>query len=167
MQNDFNNWQSENNKADQVNRSALNTPPMKWHNFLIYFSLWAGGIINAILGLTYITGAVYGDEMDLIYRYFDGLKAIDMLYGVVCIGLGVLLIITRFQLAGYKSSGPAMLTITYIAALAVSVLYSLIASGITGLSLLELVNPASLGGSIAMIFINRAYYNKRAELFVY
>ena len=166
MQNDFNNWQSENNKADQVNRSALNTPPMKWHNFLIYFSLWAGGILNAIIGLTYITGTVYGEDANYIYRYYDGLKGLDMLYGLVCIGLGVLLIITRFQLAGYKSSGPAMLTITYIATLAVSVLYILIASGITGLSLLELINPASIGSSIAMIFINRAYYSKRAELFV-
>ncbi|MBE5811597.1 MAG: hypothetical protein E7318_11785 [Clostridiales bacterium] len=166
MQDDFNSWQTDDNKQFEKSTPAPSYP-MKWHNFLIYFSLWAGGILNAINGLTYLTGSVYGSDADYIYRYYDGLKGMDMFYGVAVIALGVLLIITRFQLAGYKAKGPSMLTICYIATLAISVLYGIIAAGITGLSLMELINPASIGTSIAMIFINKNYYDKRSDLFVY
>lgn len=166
MQDDFNSWQVDNSQAEKVTRPAVNEPPMKWHNFLIYFSLWAGGILNAITGLTYLTGSVYGADADYIYRYFDGLKGLDMLYGIAVIGLGVLLIITRFQLAGRKVKGPSMLMISYIIISAVSLMYGVIAAGIADVSLLEMINPASIGMSIAMIFINKAYYDKRAHLFV-
>lgn len=167
MQDDFNSWQDPLNKVEQnTHQTAINTTPMKWHNFLIYFSLWAGGILNALSGMAQLTGSVYGADADYIYRYFDGLKGLDMLYGVVLIGLGVFQIITRFHLAGHKSSGPSMLMISYIVAAAVSLLYGVIASGITDIALMELINPAGLGGSIAMIFINKAYYDKRSALFI-
>lgn len=165
MQDDFNSWQTGANEQFEKSTPAPSFP-MKWHNFLIYFSLWAGGILNVLTGLTYLTGTVYGSDADFIYRYYDGLKGLDMLYGVALIGLGVLLIITRFKLAGHKSSGPFMLTISYVATLVISVLYGLIASGISGLSLLELINPVSIGTSIAMIFINKSYYDKRSSLFI-
>ena len=57
---------------------------MKWHNFLIYFSLWAAAILNVIIGFMSIAGGA-------------------PLYGIVVIGAAAYLIFARFQLANLKA----------------------------------------------------------------
>ena len=53
-------------------------PKMKWYKFLIYFSLWAGALLNIGNGLMALQGMQYetGSEVtaELVYAMFDGLK---------------------------------------------------------------------------------------------
>ena len=143
--------------------------PMKWHNFLIYFSLWAGAVLSVVSSITYFTGAHYQGSASLVYSFYSGLRLIDLLMGLACVGLAVFGILTRFALAGYKAKGPRMLMICYAANAAASVLYLLLVSAVTGMALSEVLDSSTIGslvGSIAMIFINNNYYSKRAELFV-
>lgn len=156
---------------DEQEQKSAPEYPMKWHKFLIYFSLWLGAVLNLSSAVQYFTGSLYGGEYEaqLVYAFFDGLKAIDTLMGVVLIVIAVLCIITRFALAGYKASGPKLLFGMYLANVVVSILYIIIVSGITELGFGDLMNGSvagSLIGSIAMAFINKVYYGKRAELFV-
>lgn len=152
------------------NMNQVNTPSMKWHKFLIYFSLWAGAVLNLLNAFQYFTGSIYGtgNEASMVYAYYDGLKAIDMLMAMLMIVVAVFSIVTRFALAGYKSNGPKMLTGLYLVTMLTGVFYLIIASAVTGISLGDLIDSSSISSlisSIAMIFINKSYYGKRAHLF--
>ena len=75
-------------------------------------------------------------------------------------------IYTRFQLAGYKKGVPKKLIAIYIANAAINLITTILYMSIikTG------YNATSLGTGIAvvviMVFANKAYYDKRAFLFV-
>ena len=143
--------------------------PMKWHKFLIYFALWASGILNIIQSFQYFTGSVYQGNEDAVYRIYPGMKSLDLVMGVMLIVIGVLALVTRFALAGYKEKGPKLLIVLYGMNLVVPIVYLLIASSITGISMSELAGSSVWGsmiGSIIMIIANRIYYNKRSSLFV-
>lgn len=143
--------------------------PMKWHKFLIYFSLWAGAVMNVITGITMLTGSVYasqGADPEMIYRYYEGLKTVDVIMGLASIVLAVLLIVTRFALAGYKENGPKLLMISYAANIAVALVYPIMAAAVTDLSFGELFDVTTLISSIVMLVVNKIYYDKRAHLFV-
>ncbi len=58
---------------------------MKWHNFLVYFSLWAGAVLNFVMGAACL---------------FEGAP----LYGLVLIGAAAYAIYSRFQLASFKKN---------------------------------------------------------------
>lgn len=58
---------------------------LNWHKFLIYFSLWAGALMNIVFG---IMCAAEGAP----------------LYGVLSIAAGIYIIIVRFMLANFKTN---------------------------------------------------------------
>lgn len=58
---------------------------MKWHKFLICFSLWAAAVLNVILGVAAIANGA-------------------LLYGIVLIGAAAYTIFTRYQLANLKAN---------------------------------------------------------------
>lgn len=139
--------------------------PMGWFKFLIYFSLWAGAILNIISGLsTFISVVTYST-----YSLFPGQIAVDVIYGIVCILLGVYTIVTRFQLARFRKNAPMMLHSIYILSIAFSVIYLIATSAVTMIPLSQFLNAqmiGSFGGSIAMIVINVIYFGKRSDMFV-
>ena len=155
---------------NQYNTETQQTPefPMKWHKFLIYFSLWAGAVISLINAATYFLGLHYGESVQMVYAVYPGLSILDKLMGIVCLGILVFTVMTRFALAGYQAKGPKMLMVVYALNAVMSIVYVLLASMVSGLPLGDLMGSDVIGsliGSAAMIFINRDYYNKRAALF--
>lgn len=171
MQDDFNSWQEDVNNQVANNTKPQDTygTPMKWHKFLIYFSLWAGAVMNVLSAVQMFTGAHYGSQTDaaFVYMVYDGLKAVDIIMAVLSLGMAALLIVARFALAGYKENGPKLLMVAYIATAAINLLYPVAASVVTGVAISELLNIGSIIGNVAMIFINKAYYDKRSHLFIY
>lgn len=156
----------------------LNTQPplgMKWFKFLIYFSLFAGAVLNLIGGLQYLTGAHYGGTADLVYQHITALKALDVAMALATLILAGFGVYVRFRLAGYHANGPKLLNILYIAAPAISLAYLFAANGIVENSIIgETVNLLEGSGSvwtnvvvsIVMVFVNTGYFKKRAHLFV-
>jgi len=147
--------------------------PMGWFKFLIYFSLFAGAVLNAIDGIMTMTGAHYNMQREgmseVVYRMFDGLQAMDMIMGIGGIALAVLGIYTRMRLAGYYQNGPKMLTILYIAALAVTVIYLVgVIAVVPGVeNFIDFTSQiSSIAASVVMIVINNIYFKKRAHMFV-
>ena len=141
---------------------------LKWHKFLIYFSLWAGAIINASQAITLIGGTAYGANTETLYRMYGSLKGIDLFWGIALLGLAGYMIYVRFQLAGFRIGAPKKLSILYIANLVCSLAYMLAVCAVTQLSLRDILSDiaVSLFGSIVMLFVNQNYYSKRLELFV-
>ncbi|MBP3378102.1 MAG: zinc ribbon domain-containing protein [Clostridia bacterium] len=148
-------------------------PKMKWYKFLIYFSLWAGALLNIGNGLMALQGMQYetGSEVtaELVYAMFDGLKTLDVLYGAACIALAVYMIVIRFRLAGYYKNGPAMFISTYAIVLLINVIYYVAVITIVP----EIVEAGNVKasivgtaiGNVLMIILNSIYFKKRKHLF--
>ena len=144
-------------------------PPMKWHKFLIYFSLWAGALINFFNGLQLLNGSIYQGNADQVYSVFSGLKTVDMIFGIIYIAIAIFMIYVRFQLAGFKRGAPGKLISLYVIQLVALFAYTLVASVTIHIPWAEIFSSSiipSLIVSIVMIFVNRYYYSKRAHLFV-
>jgi len=145
--------------------------PMKWHNFLIYFGTWAAAAIMVLNAVRFFTGTIEGDIYTVrqLYSLMPSLKGVHMVMGILCLGAAVLALLTRFALAGYKRNAISLLSGMYLCNALVNPLYHLMISIFCSVPLGEVFDSSIIGGfvvPIAMIFINRDYYGKRAELFV-
>ncbi len=149
---------------------------MKWYKFLIYFLLFAIGILNVVSGILTLTGAQYtadnGENVSkLVYALFPDLKTIDVVYGVFCIALGLFQIFTRFQLSSYKAKGPICIMAMYAINAVMSAIYNFVAIGIVPNDLgshSEMIGEAvgAIVGGVVMLFLNKIYFDKRKHLFV-
>lgn len=140
---------------------------MKWYKFLIYFSLFASAVLNAISAIMYFTGASYGDSADLVYDAFPSLQAIDVVCGMAFIGLAIMALVTRSALNWNKRKGPKLLCTLYILNAVVGVLYAVVASAVTEEILFDESIVINLIFSIVMAIANHIYFTKRKDMFTY
>lgn len=147
--------------------------PMKWYNFIVRFALVLGSIVNALLGLQYLTGGIYLESdvtPEAIYAlYGRALQVVDIVYGIVLIAFAAFCIYTRQQLAKYKMNAPKCLMIMYVVLMALPILYSVISCSIVGIDSMIGSVISSLGTAVVIgivLFCNVKYFNKRKNLFV-
>ena len=147
-----------------------NTKPMKWHKFLIYFSLWAGAVLLVLGGISFIAGKVYGEMGARIYQAFPAMRFVDIAYGLALIGVAAYMIYTRFQLAGFREGAPQKLLILLALSPVLEWGYFLLVSAVTGVSITQIRSGGGfvgeLIGAVIGIWLHKIYYGKRAELFV-
>lgn len=160
-----------NDRQNETNEQYSESTNMKWHKFLIYFSLWLSAALSVFNAVQMFTGMQYGSAGDaqMIYMYFSGLKSIDIIMGIVSVGIAVYTIMVRFALARYQAKGPRMLTTLYVLNMAHSVIYSLLISFVCGIEIAELFGSSEISSIVStffMIYINKTYYGKRDYLFV-
>ena len=89
--------------------------------------------------------------------------------GIYCVAAALVAAYTRQALAGYKSNAVIMLTVMYLFKVFLDPVYSLGICIVCSYPLRAFFNLSMVGivaYPIAMIFINRDYYAKRADLFV-
>ncbi len=143
-------------------------PPMKFYKFMIYFSLFAAAVVSYIGGLTLVTGIQYGSLADNVYAVFPGMKVIDILYGLFIFGYATYIIFVRQALAKYKVGAPKMVAIMYIMNLASTIIYNILGSIVTQISIFSLLieNITSLIGLIIFWVVTTIYFNKREHLFI-
>lgn len=146
--------------------------PMNWYKFVIYFALFAGAVLNAINGILHLTGSVWEMQnvsADMVYAVFGGMQAVDIIYGIGAIALAAFDIVTRMHLAKFRKTGPKFLSVCYGVAVGLTLLYIILTSAVTGISIGDLVGATEimqLVVSIVMLVVNVVYFNKRASLFV-
>lgn len=144
--------------------------PMKWFKFLIYFSLFASAVLNAISGFRFVSGTIYGESSGQIYSVFSNLKILDMIIGVVSIAFAGLAIYTRVRLAGFFANGPKLVCITYAAGAIINIVYIVGILTILPSYATEYIdfssNITNIVVSILMVGANYVYFNKRSHLFV-
>ncbi len=161
-----------------LNCGAAITPPaaqhpMKWYKFLIYFSLFAGAVLNFIAAMLYITGAVYpatsGGQAtaQLVYETFgSSLKTVDVLYGIVLLCLAAFGIVTRFKLSSFKKEAPVCLYVVYIADVVFMLIYSIAVTATTDVLSISASDISSITATVIMVILNYIYFKKRQDLFV-
>lgn len=147
--------------------------PMSWFKFVIYFQLFATAAVSFYNAFLLISGMTYsldgGIGPGFVYSMFSGLKLCDLLFGGLFAALGAFCFVARSNLAGFKTKGPTMYLAVYIISLALSLLYPLSTSLITGLPLSDIFDVSyisSSAGSLVMILCNVTYFSKRRHLFV-
>ena len=138
---------------------------MKWFKFLIYFSLFASAVINLLGAVNLFSGNYYGEYSEQVYSVYDGLKAFDIFYGLILLGVAALAVVTRMKLAGYKADGPKFLYGLYIADLVMTLVYSVGVCVITGENVITAQVISGIVVSCVMIWVNYVYFNKRKALF--
>ena len=155
------------NNFQQMGQGMRLEPGMTWHVVLQVF-LIIGAVVNLISGIVTMVGGQYSGLASMVYAFYPGMRIVDILYGLICIGLGVLGILTMVNLNKRKKLGPQLLMLLYIGAAGASVLYLIL--------VLIMVGGSGMGSSIAsvilslivsgvMIVVNKIYYDKRAHLF--
>lgn len=142
---------------------------MKWFKFIIYFQLFANAVLNGISALLAFTGAHYQGGASRVYSVFPGMKPLDIIYGLLLLGLAALAIVARMSLAKFRRNGPTLYYVVLIANSVLGMLYMFLASGITHISVSLLgvfQNLFSLGLSLVMLIVNIIYFGNRKDLFV-
>ena len=159
-------------QATEYNSSAAmaNKYPMKWYNFLIYFGLFAGGVLNVINGIMQISGYVYqneGVDVAVVYNTFgQGLHILDVTYGLVMIVLGFLCFIVRFKLASFSAIGPSLLIAMYVISIVFHVIYAIAVGVMVGSvpSFAQLIGQTIV--PVIALICNVKYFNRRRDLFI-
>lgn len=147
--------------------------PIKWHKFLTWFGLWAAAVICLLTSISVLSVSRYSQygwsfyELDVIV---SRLRAADIAYGLVDIALAILYFYTVILLRKYRIRGLMLLTVAYIVRLLSAVLYFFITWIVVTVPFVLVDNPGIVLWHIilpiVMIFVNMAYYRKRAHLFV-
>ena len=159
--------------SDTTGNSCVNLQPelsMKWFKFLINFALFASAVLNTINGISMLTGGQYGGEAELVYAMLDGLKGFDTLMGIFALALAAFCVFVRFQLSGYKKSGPTMIFGLYVAVCIFDLVYIIGLNSILPDYVMAAVDLSSVyggfGASVAIAIGNYVYFKKRQHLFV-
>ena len=147
--------------------------PMKWWKFLVYFLLFASAVLNLFSGIGKLTGSIYeevpGDgSIEMVYSAFPALKPIDIIVGLLTIGLAVFAIFVRQALYKFKAIGPKLLIIMYAASCIINAVYCLavfiVVPEIAQDMMTDFITTIATG--IIMVVVNIIYFRTRKELFV-
>jgi len=167
--NEVNNNMQEQPMAQPMG-AQVQQPGLAWANFLGYFAIWFGSLLNLISAIQMLTGLVYnaaGGSADLVYAVFGtGLMVLDKVYGALLLGLVVLGVMTALSIIKRKKNTGKLLTILYAGVIIVSILYIVITSAILGSSTLDASSGTSIVVSVIMLIVNHIYFKKRQHIFV-
>ena len=164
--------------------------PMKWFKFVIWVQLFLAALYALSNAVRFLTGTTFGNKTDLYYEMLNGLRATDIVFGLMYVGIIVLAIYVRQQLAGFKKGAPEHYLRFIIIANAVGIAYAFaiivivvttLTDAIPGLSFSDVIgmmadDPDVQSGFIQLVVplivlivmyvLNKIYFDKRAHLFV-
>lgn len=145
--------------------------PMRWFRFLTRFGLWIAGVGMILVGCVILLGPQYllvGIDPSVLYMQNHALLLADFAYGIVCIGIGICCIITRFRLVQFRRNSPMLVYITHAMLVLTPIIYTVFSGICIGESLTDILSlqlVAQLAGLMAGIILHVIYFNKRNHLF--
>lgn len=147
----------------------FNGHQMGWYKFLIYFALFAGAFFNVCYAVLYMTGSIYETEQIdplTVYSLFPGVKAVDIVYGILLLVLAVFMIVTRFQLSELKKNGPKMIVALYGLNIAIAIIYAILISCTTDYMAFDASTVGQCVIPVVMAIVNKVYFDRRKDIFV-
>ena len=159
---------------------------MKYYKFVIYVQLIFAPIIGIVTALMYFFGTIYDfyyaylnksvyqtmsnlNISEWVYSYYDGLRSVDIFFGIMLICLAVFNIYTRSQLVKYKRNAPTLFLVSIILSYVIGFVYNLLVANYTEAPLMNVSIPYAIGyiiGVIVFVVLNKIYFDKRRYLFV-
>ncbi|MBQ9415921.1 MAG: zinc-ribbon domain-containing protein [Clostridia bacterium] len=166
----------KNEKEDSTSKQDQEKPtntilPLKWHHFLVYFSLWFGSILSFFAGIALITGWIYYGNAELVYSSLEIIEVADKIYAICLFFSSVFSVFVAIQLIRLRPFAPTLLLLLYGFNGFTSFVHgwmTLPSSGTVGAeeagSVISLF--ISLIFVVVFIILNKKYYDKRKTLFV-
>ena len=137
---------------------------MKWYKALTVALLYLGAAGNLFAAIQNIFGMSYGDSSSYIYSVYPGMRVLDIVYGIVLLGIAFVALYVRMHLAQFKSDGPQLYLMMILLNVCVSAVYSLLTMVITRGYDYGTIGGMLIGG-VVMYVLNRTYFGKRQHLF--
>ena len=137
---------------------------MKWYKALTVALLYLGAVGNLFVAFQNIFGMSYGDSSSYIYSVYPGMRVLDIVYGIVLLGIACVALYVRMHLAQFKNDGPQLYLMMILLNVCASAVYSLLTMVITRGYDLGTVGGMLVGG-VVMYVLNRTYFGKRQHLF--
>jgi len=147
--------------------------PMRWYTFLINFALFAGAILNMVNAFMYFSGLAYVNIKGEIitsemYKAYPVLQPVDIVYGVLLLGVAVFAVFTRFSLSRLKKEAPTMVLVYFGVSAGVNLVYQLVGNLIAGqfgdrFVLVSFILSFLI--EVIFIILNHTYFTKRKHLF--
>lgn len=149
--------------------------PMAWFKFIIYFQLFANAAVMLYNAASGVFGLAYGGDAEFIYAVCPMLKAVDVIYGILCLAFAVTAVLIRQRLAHYRKNAPVWYLGYVGVVMASGLIYTfavLAALGMVSATAME-AGAANIIGTVlgtvigAAVFfpLNYVYFKKRKELF--
>lgn len=146
--------------------------PMKWYKFLIYFLMFANAVSRFADGILCLIGIDGGSVFEVLFEgcMFTGkYRAIDIVYGIVCIVMSGVIFYVRNKLAKFKEGAPRLYIIYDIISAVFSFTYNLLI-----MFILENAETSSIIGDVIgaivgeslYVYFNVVYFKKRNHLFI-
>ena len=139
-----------------------------WYKFQIWFALFFSAVLDAFSSFEILGGRVYelaALEAAEAHAAHGWLLVPDIAAGVGAAGLAVFSLVTRHLLAKKRKAGIECLHIVHWADVALILLYRGILSFTLGAVCFDALSIFELVFTLAMIVINKPYFEKREELF--
>lgn len=150
-------------------------PPMKWYKFVIWVQLFLSALSFAVTTFQLAQGAftLVSDifpSLAAAYGYVPGewvlFTVFNVVFAVLFCALAVMCIVVRQELAAFRRVGPTHYYVLLGAAVGVQLLLIVIRSLLMSVFAADAAVLTSMVVAVAMIFINKAYFDKRMHLFV-
>lgn len=154
------------NSAVTPEVSTVSERGLKWAYFLGYFALWLGVLINAVSGFKAMSGSEYGEYKDLVYGMYGGLKAVDVLYGILLLAFAALGVVSALSIIKLQKRAIKLVPFMYLIGGIIAVVYVILVSIIIGSSAFSGQILLVMVVDVAMFFINKTYFENRNNIFV-
>ncbi len=150
--------------------------PMKWYNLLVYFGIWMTALMLFYMAYSYFK---YYNALSEVYKQFSyfgysddssDIRGFLVFFGLFALALGIWAIVAGVNLIGFKQAGPKVY-LSFIIAQGIMVVLAYIMLGSYSSKLgIATENTAfnvifSLAYYVGFYAANRAYFNRREELF--
>lgn len=143
---------------------------LKWANFLGYFALWMGALVNVAMSYEILSGNHYNNGFttaEMIYDFYGkGLKYADIFYGACLLVAALLAVIGAMSILKFKASAVKLIPGIYLYNTVVVTVYCALATGITEVNYFSLSQVFVIIFSVIMFCVNLGYFNKRRHIFV-
>lgn len=159
-------------RLEELNGNSLTDRPMKFHKFIVYFSLPVSALRSLGDGTRFLTGSQYIDEgftPNQFFAAYPAVKSLDMIFGGVCLVQAVYCFYVCRRLARHKENGPDHLKALAILAILTNLAYLLLVSSAIKLPIERFINTQTLASVFVAAFylvIIFVYYDKRKAMFI-
>ena len=151
---------------------AQAAPPMRWFKFVIWVQLFLSALSYAITGVMMITGSFYVvggmNFADEVYGTLDGLKAVDVVFGVAFVAIAVFALYVRQRLAGFRKGAPKLYLTLLGVGIAAQFLYAFAVSLVLRTEIADVISTSGLAQiivSLLLVILNKYYFARRERLF--
>lgn len=168
-------WQKTENDNYGQNQYYQNTQfygqqiyeqPMNWYKFVVWVQLFLSALSGVGTGIMMMFGLQYGSNRSLVYRFHPVILVLDIMFGIMSIGISAIAIFVRQQLVGFKENSYWMLLAYYaLSMMVIPFVQALLYTIVVGRNCFTIITFVCMIGAGLEIALSYIYFDKRKAYF--